>query len=114
MVRYVFLNSLPLNAFDKPFLKMLVSKVDPKTLKLLVANALSEIDDIKCYIRHPVTVELLNKMLNLSMEPSSELYKYQDGDVLFVVSLKKPIRGQEVNEISIDDLDIRMVEVVRQ
>jgi len=108
-MRYVFLNSLPLNAFDKPFMQLLVTKVDPNYVKLLIQYD----DNVECYIRHKATVDIINKLLELDLKPSSELYKYRDGDVLIIVSLKKPVRGQEINNITIDDLDIRMVEVAK-
>ena len=107
-MRYVFLNSIALNMFQKPFFKLLVTKVRHDVLKQLV----SMMKDIECYIRHKATVELLSKELGLNLQPSSDLYKYREGDVLLVVSLKKPIRGKELENISLDDLDIWMVEVM--
>ena len=108
-MRYVFLNSLPLNAFDKPFMQLLVTKVDPNYVKLLIQYD----DNVECYIRHNATVDIINKLLELNLKPSSDLYKYRDGDVLIIVSLKKPVRGQEVQDVTLDDLDIRMVEVAK-
>ncbi len=106
-MRYVFLNSIALNMFNKPFFKLLVTKVKHDVLKQLA----SMMNNVECYIRHKATVELLNKEFGLKLEPSSDLYKYREGDVLFIVSLKKPIRGKELDNITLDDIDIWMVEV---
>jgi len=98
--RYVFLNSLPLNIFKKPVFNLFVTKIKPEILKQvshLFKNA-------ACYIRHESTVKILNKELGLNLKPCNELYEYKDGDTLIIVSLKKPIRGKEVEELSLKDL----------
>ena len=70
-------------------------------------------DEILCFIRHESTVSVLNKVFGLNLKPSNELYQYREGDVLVVVGLKKPIRGHEVH-VTIADLDIAMVSVIRE
>ena len=106
-MRYVFLNGLPLNALPNRSLVLKVSPIKPEVLKQLADMMEPKIS----YIRHPSTVNLLNRLFNLNLQPSSELYKYQDGDVLFVVTLKKPVRGQEVENLTENDIEIYQVEV---
>ena len=63
------------------------------------------------YIRHPSTVRILNEVLGLDLQPSSELYQYQQGDIVIVVGLRRPVRGQEV-EVTVNDLDIAIISIV--
>ena len=113
MTRYVFLNALPLNALGitKPT-RIIVTPVKIDTLRQL-APLMRESGSVECYIRHPATVNLLNKLLGLNLQPSNGLYSYQLGDVLYVVTLKKPIRGQEINDITENDIDIYQIEVIQ-
>jgi len=99
MPRLVFLNALPLNAFpiDEYGLKIGIVKVSLYSVKPLVKDWARAGVPIECYIRHRATVELLNKLLGLDMKPSDGLYRYSDGDKIIVVTLKKPLRGQEVD-----------------
>jgi len=110
-MRYVFLNALPLNALqiNKPT-KLVVTPVESKVLKQLVPEMKPRVS----YIRHPGTIQLLNKLFGLDLKQSSELYRYQKGDVLYIITLKKPIRGQEINSVTEDDLLIYQVEVFQQ
>jgi len=107
MVRYVFLNALPLNALNisKPT-KLIITPVKPEVLKQLAP----EMQPKASYIRHPATVQLLNKLFNLNLSVSSELYKYQQGDVIYVITLKKPVRGAEIENITENDIEIYHVE----
>jgi hypothetical protein len=114
--RLVFLNALPINAFKSP-------PLPPKfTLHIYNINIhvlKSVIDDmvkpwgipIVNYIRHEATVKYLNERLGLSLVSNAGLYEYQRGDVLVVITLKKPERGKEVSEISDNDIEIYLVEV---
>ena len=63
------------------------------------------------YIRHPSTVRILNEVLGLDLQPSTSLYQYQPGDIIIVVGLRRPVRGQEV-EVRPEDLDVAIVEKV--
>jgi hypothetical protein len=53
---------------------------------------------------------MLSEILGKQLTPSAELYMWREGDVLVVVGLKKPVRGQEV-EVSVEDLDFVVVRV---
>ena len=109
MVRYVFLNALPLNSLkiDRP-VKLVVTPVNPQVLKQLVPEMKPRVS----YIRHPATVKMLNKLFGLDLDVSSGLYSYQPGDVLYVVTLRRPIRGAEVGNVTVEDVLIYQVEVV--
>jgi len=106
-VRIVLLNSLPLSIFKrdvtiyaKPItLDVMLSEIAEKRMRY---NA-----EIVSYIRHPATIELLNKYLQrigVKLEPSSGLYEFTETDDIYVVILKKPIRGQEATEIAEKDI----------
>ena len=109
MTRYVFLNALPLNALNitKPT-KLIITPVKPNVLKQLVP--LME-NNIINYIRHPATVKLINKLLGLQLQPTSDLYQYREGDVLYIFTLKKPIRGTEISNLTENDIVIYQVEI---
>jgi len=114
MGRLILLNAFPLNAFQIQMSKatvFLVQRVPADHVKELVEWCKQHNIPIECYIRHPATVQVLSRMLNIELKPSSELYNYQQGDVIIVIALRRPIRGQEVENISIDDLDIYRIDV---
>jgi len=103
-MRIAILNALPLNAFSSM-----------NDFKLRVRRiSLAELQNLKGqivhYIRHPATVELLRRYLPLQ-EPNAGLYVYQPGDVIVVVTLRQPQRGQEVVELHESDLDVYLIEV---
>jgi len=108
--RYIFLNALPLQALNitKPT-KLLVTPVKPSSLKQLIPLMRGKIEN---YIRHPATVQLINKLFGLDLQPSSQLYSYSSGDVIYVFTLKKPIRGKEIDHVSEDDVVIYRVEIL--
>jgi len=112
MARFVFLNALPLNALPQAQLELSVVPVDIDKLRERLKLAQRRGIKIVSYIRHPATVELINKLLNLDLKPSSELYKYETGDLMFVVTLKKPIRGAEIEKVSKEDVTIYEVDVI--
>jgi len=99
MRRLVILNAFPLNAFPFPMFTVNIERVNVKQIK----DVMGSFDHIECYVRHPSTVKVLNDLLGLSLKPSSGLYKYEKGDELLIVTLKKPIRGKEV-EVTENDL----------
>ena len=106
-MRCVILNALPIQAFkDILPARLYVQPVTPEQLKKLVESC----KEIANYIRHPTTVEVLNKQLGLQLSPSSGLYQYREGDTVIVVVLKKPIRGQEVT-VNLKDLDFYLVKL---
>ena len=115
-MRLVFLNALPVNAFKSPPLPpkftLHVYNVSIHVLKSVIDDMVKPWNiPIINYIRHEATVKYLNSKLGLSLIPNAGLYEYQRGDVLVVITLKKPERGKEVSEISDDDIDIYLVEV---
>jgi Domain of unknown function (DUF1874). len=99
-MKLVLLNAFPINAF--PFKEFTVSfkEVDISRLRKDVSNA----SVIKCFIRHPSTVEVLSKLLGIKLEPSSELYRYEEGDIIYIITLRTPERGKEVSEVRTEEL----------
>ena len=109
--RVVFLNALPLNAFsisEGEEVLLRVAKESYESIRGLVKDHAEAGIPMECYIRHSSTVELLNKLLGLNLKPSSGLYGYREGDKIIVVTLKKPIRGEEV-EVKPEDIEFYIV-----
>jgi len=109
-MRFVFLNALPLTALNIDTVAILkIFKVNHESLKKVVPLMSSK----ACFIRHPATVKLLNKLYGLDLKPSNELYSFKDGDIIHVVVLKKPVRGEEVEKLTENDIDIYQVKVIK-
>ena len=104
----ILLNALPLNAFQYNEFTIRIKKVMVEELN----EMLKKCDIIENYIRHESTIKLLSQILNISLTSSTYLYKYQDMDRLIVITLKSPIRGQEHQNVSKDDLDIFVVDLI--
>jgi hypothetical protein len=67
--------------------------------------------EVKCYIRHPATLQLINQKLKTNLQTSSELYTYQSGDEIYIVTLKSPERGKEKVAVDESDLEIWKVNI---
>jgi len=100
--RVAILNALPLNAIPKDayYFDILCKRTTIEEVADIVKHSLK----VESYIRHESTVRTLNKLLNMELKPSAGLYTYEKGDILIIVTLKKPQRGQEV-EVQPDDLE---------
>jgi len=105
-MRIVFLNALPLNAIPlKTF--MIYCTRDMDKIKFFIDVA----SKIESYIRHEATVKLVNELFKIDLKSSSGLYTYQRDDKLIIVTLKKPIRGVEVETVKPEDLDIALCSI---
>ena len=105
MARLVLLNALPLNMFgDVKRVSMVVERIGIDDLKRLVRIH----RDVACFIRHTSTVRILSEVLGVELQPCSDVYRYAVGDDVVVVTLKRPVRGQEV---SISDLELFRVRI---
>ena len=113
--RLVFLNSLPLNAVNLSLFFVEVRRIDtskPMGIELLrytINKARSVNAEIISFIRHESTLNLINQLFNLQLTANPGLYQWRKGDEIIVVSLKKPVRGQETQEVSLEDLEIYYV-----
>jgi len=108
----VFLNALPVNAFPRKLATLHLEPACMDTLTEWIQLKLKEGCGLVHYIRHPATVQLLRQHgIPLPEAPSAELYRWQPGDVLVVVTLKAPQRGTDVTELKPSDLDVRIVHV---
>ena len=83
-------------------------KISTEELKELAKDA-----EVINFIRHESTVKLLSSILKKEMPPNSGLYTWREGDVLVIVGLKKPIRGQEV-EVKPEDLELVLCRISPQ
>jgi len=107
----VILNALPLNAVSKKTAVIYCEQLSLGEFVKAFKNYATKAKEVKCYVRHQGTVALLNKMLGVNLIPSDGLYNYEDDDIMFIITLKRPARGQEVTEVKLEDLDIRLVTI---
>jgi len=106
MKRVVFVGGLAPSMFPGyKELTLWYKRIGVEELKELVKDA-----EVLNYVRHESTVKVLSEILGKQLTPSAELYVWREDDVLVVVGLKKPVRGQEV-EVSVEDLDLVVVRV---
>jgi len=111
MNRVVFLNALPLNAIYAKDFTITVSKADVELMRKWIEFYKKYKFEFKCFIRHKSTVELLNKEFELMLEPSSDVYHYENNDRLIIVTLKNVQRGKEVEVKDINDLEFYHVTI---
>ena len=105
--RVVILNALPLNAIQYRTFSI-------RCVRFANVSALRELEigkEVVNYVRHESTIKILSKLLDVELKPSASLYEYRDRDALVIVTLKKPIRGQEV-EAKEEDLECFVCEVI--
>ena len=112
--RLVFLNALPLNALPRAHLELDVLPVSNiNELATWVQRRLAEGFQLVHYIRHPATIQALRQLgIPLPETPNSGLYSYDAGDIIVVVSLRAPQRGQEQQQVNISDLEAWIVTVL--
>ena len=111
--RIVFLNAMPLNSLPRRHLALDVMPVSINDLVAWIQRQLAEGWHVIHFIRHPATIQALRAVgIPLPSEPNSGLYQYTPGDVLVVVTLRSPVRGQEQTQISLHDLESWIVTVL--
>ena len=98
--RLVFLNALPLNSIPKRAFSINCVRISPFDIVEIAKDR-----EIENYIRHEGTTKLLSSLIDREIKPFAGLYSYQQGDQLLIITLKKPIRGQETTEVNVDDID---------
>ena len=109
----MFLNAMPLNSLPRRHLQLDVLHVSIGELAQWVQRRLQEGWRLVHYIRHPATIAALRAAgIPLSEQPNAGLYVYQPGDVIVVVTLRNPLRGQEVSQVSPQDLESWIVTVL--
>jgi len=107
--RLIFLNALPLNAFNGN-VHLDVIRVTIQELTRWVNERLAEGFEIVHFIRHNGTIQTLRAVgIPLAEAPNAGLYRFQSGDVIVVVTLSSPQRGQEAQP-HVEDLAFWIVE----
>ncbi|RLE37185.1 hypothetical protein DRJ17_07090 [Candidatus Woesearchaeota archaeon] len=108
-MRIILLNALPLNIFKRD-VTIYAKPISLQTFLSEIAEDKIQYDaEVKCYIRHQATIDLLNKYLErigVRIEPSNKLYEFHETDVIYIITLRKPVRGQETNRVSEKDIII--------
>jgi hypothetical protein len=112
--RLVFLNALPLNAINLQHFCIDVRRQSVDDVRYDVAKAKSTGSEIISYIRHEATLRLINELFGLNLSPNPGLYEWREGDEIIVITLRKPVRGQEVQQIDVNDLEFFYVYVSRE
>jgi hypothetical protein len=111
--RIVILNALPLNALPRRHTQLDVIPVTIGELAQWIQRRIVEGYEIIHYIRHGTTIATLRATgIPLSETPNAGLYQYQYGDILVVVTLRNPPRGQEQTQVTINDLESWVVTVL--
>jgi hypothetical protein len=104
--RVVILNALPLNALPRRHLALDVLPASVNELSQWIQRRLQEGYQLIHYIRHAATVEALRAAgIPLDPQPNAGLYQYAPGDIIVVVTLRSPARGQEVQQVSPQELE---------
>ena len=107
MGRLVILSALSLNAFPMETFTLRIKRVNFEELPMLARTH----SPIFHFIRHQATVPLLSKYLPLNLNTNPGLYRYEAGDVLLIVTLKNPQRGQELSAITENDVELFLVNI---
>ncbi len=111
--RIVILNALPLNALPRRHIQADILPVAINELVAWIQRRVDEGYELIHYIRHAGTIAALRAAgAPLSETPNSGLYSYREGDILVVVTLRNPPRGQEVSQVSPQDLEAWIVTVM--
>jgi hypothetical protein len=111
--RAVVLNALPPNALPRRHLQLDMIPVSISDLATWVQRRLQEGWQLIHFIRHPATIQALRAAgVPLPEQPNAGLYTYQSGDVLVIVTLRSPPRGQEVQQVNVSDLEFWIVTVL--
>jgi len=100
--RIVFVSSIAGSMIVKPLLTLLIPS-NFEEIKQLIEELKDK--QVTGYIGHPTTVQLLNKLLNLNLQPNRSEYKLTEGDLLIMISLaQRSPTGQESNVSDINQL----------
>ena len=111
--RIIILNALPLNALPRSHLRLDTLPVSISDLAVWTQRRLQEGYEIVHFIRHQATIATLRAAgIPLSETPNVGLYQYQHGDVVVVVTLRAPQRGQEQQQVNISELEAWIVMVL--
>jgi hypothetical protein len=106
----VFLGALPLNALPRRIMNLSITPITLRNLSEWVSRKIAEGCRAVHYICHPSTISALRALgIPLDDRPNADPYRYQEGDVLVVVSLRNPPRGQDAAEVSPEDLEAWIV-----
>jgi hypothetical protein len=110
--RMVLLNALPLNSLPRRRVRLDIEPIQIAHLADWMQRKLLEGYTVEHYIRHASTIQVLRRDLGIMLsEANAGLYEFRQGDVLVVISLKTPQRGQEVQQLGIQDLEAWVVVV---
>ena len=112
--RVIFASSIAGSMIDKGYV-ISIMPITPEELSEMVKEALKNNIPIINFIGHAPTVSLLNKLLNLNLQPTRAEYKINPNDLIIMVSLsqRQQISGQDVSVTDFNQLVIRIVKVIQ-
>jgi len=100
------------NAFSVSMLKFVrEATVRFRRLSVEEVRDLLREGEIVNYVRHAGTVQVIQELINRQLVPNSGIYVNQPNDVVIMVVLNAPQRGQEVTP-KLEDLSFFLVEVI--
>jgi len=105
--RAILINGFAINMLQNPRVAVVeFRRISLEELRELALNA-----RIINFIRHQSTVQLVSSVIGKPLEPNSNNYVYSPGDVLILITLAAPQRGQELAQVKPEDLVIYLVSV---
>lgn len=104
--KIVLLNGIPVSELAERDITIIkLERLTPDEFKKEIEKRLGEGAQLESYIRHPATVEVLNKLINREIPVSAGIYKLDPRDTIYIVTLKTvPERGKEIKVTSPEEL----------
>jgi len=115
MERVILLFTFPVNAFQKAFFNQYMTaefkKLDLEEFAQYLKFYAQKGVPIQNYIKYAEIVMLLNKIGNLELQPNDDLYEYNVGDVIFVVTMKRKIIFKKETIEDVDEKNLNFYKV---
>ena len=111
--RIVFVSSIAGSMASAPILSLIIP-ISVDELRTIIEGNI-EGKEVLNYIGHAPTVSLLNKLLNLNLQPTRAEYRISPNDLIIMVSLsqRQIVSGQDVLVSDFSQLVIRIVKVIQ-
>jgi hypothetical protein len=111
--RVIFLNALPLNALPRSHIRLDIIPASISELGSWAQRRQQEGYEFEHFIRYLPTIHALRAAgVPLNEQPNAGLYTYRHGDIIVVVTLRNPTRGQEQTQVRPEDLEAWIVTVL--
>jgi len=101
-LRVILLSYFPVDAFSLREFTASFRRVSIRSLKFDSDVA----DEVRCYIKYKPILGALEKALGFELQPINEPYQHNTYDIIYIIFLKKTLRGKYIEELEPDDLVI--------